>query len=82
MTTKLVNGERLDLTPLEEIDLTLERAASLEQAAIRIDQAKRDKLIAYEKEQALETLVTTEVIAINNMDDIALNIALSKAGLS
>jgi len=81
MATRLVNGKRETLTPQEEIDLTAFRAAEDIQAALDAVQHKKDELIAYEKEQAIETLILTRKTQIEAMDEAGIDAALLLAGL-
>lgn len=81
MSTKLVNGVRITLTQQEE-DAFLIRS-SIDEIQVKLDavQNKKDMLIAYEKEQVIEALITGKLNSIEIMDEVSLNAALLVAGL-
>jgi len=76
MSTKLVNGERVDLTSEEEV----EHAARATAHDPLVN--KRKQLIELERDKALEALIAVKRIQINTMNETALDVAIAAGGLS
>lgn len=80
MTTKNVNGEQVELTADEEIELIAEKAAYDPSSELRL------QLIAMERQTETEALITAamapKLAQIHNMNATALRAALAAGGLS
>jgi len=72
---------RIQLTPEEEAERLAEVAQSISDAAIAEVSRKRERLIQFERDAAIETLISTKKTVIEVMNESALNASMTAKGL-
>jgi len=76
-----VNGKRVKLSAEAEADVLAFHAENQAAQIAEEREAKKNVLIEYEKNQALELQIAGKRTAIESMDDAALDAAIAAAGL-